>query len=85
MLLQQQVKHAQDFVSQNFHLLCSLVFQLCLHYVPRLTTFLTIILEHFNHAPSLRCKHTYNYIYLAIILICEKHISDVSTAMARKI
>ena len=35
-------------ISLNFHLLCSSVFLLCLHYAPRLVTFVTIILEHFN-------------------------------------
>ena len=35
-------------ISQTLHLLCSSVFPLCLHYAPRLTTFLIIILEHFN-------------------------------------
>ena len=33
----------QCLSSQNFHLLCSKLFPLCLHYAPRLATFLTII------------------------------------------
>ena len=32
---------------QNFHLLRSSVFPLCLNYAPRLAAFLKIILEHF--------------------------------------
>ena len=35
-------------ISQIFHLLYSLVLSLCLHYAPKLATFLTSILEHFN-------------------------------------
>ena len=35
-------------LSQNFHILCSSVFPLCLHYAPRLATFLTVILKHCN-------------------------------------
>ena len=41
--------HQKAFrMSQNIHLICSSVFPLCLHYAPRLTTFLAFILEHFN-------------------------------------
>ena len=35
-------------ISQTFHLLCSSVLPLCLHYALTLATFLTIILEYFN-------------------------------------